>query len=89
MQENASVEKGDSEEVEFKPRRNDPNLNKFNAFLMQLWRANMDISPVISKRALLAYLAKYISKCELQSKSLQGIFNTVTDSLDGDMARVC
>ncbi|KAK3910678.1 ATP-dependent DNA helicase RRM3 [Frankliniella fusca] len=85
MQETSSMEKGDSEELEFRPRRNDPNLNKCNAFLIQLWRANMDIAPVISKRALLAYFSKYISKCEVQSKSLQEIFTTVIDMLDGDV----
>ncbi|KAK3931895.1 ATP-dependent DNA helicase [Frankliniella fusca] len=86
MQESASINKNDRNETEFKPRRNDPYLNKFNAFLIQLWRANMDIAPVISKRALLAYLAKYISKSEIQSKSLREIFGILIDSLNGDLA---
>ena len=45
----------------------------------------MDIAPVISKRALLAYLAKYISKSEIQSQSLHDVFKTVTENLDGDL----
>ncbi|KAK3933210.1 hypothetical protein KUF71_017471 [Frankliniella fusca] len=86
MQDNASIVKDDNNQFEFRPRRNDPNLNKFNDFLIQLWRANMDIAPVISKRALLAYLAKYISKSEVPSASLQSIFSTLIELFDGDMS---
>ncbi|XP_052129224.1 uncharacterized protein LOC127750778 [Frankliniella occidentalis] len=87
MQEAATLNKTDDHnEFVFRPKRNDPHLNKFNAFLIQLWRASMDISPVISRRALLAYLTKYISKCEVQSTTLKEIFTTTCDLLDSDLA---
>ncbi|KAK3920155.1 hypothetical protein KUF71_009442, partial [Frankliniella fusca] len=73
-----------SGELEFKPERNDPLLNKFNAFIIQLWRANIDIAPVISERALLAYLAKYISKCEVQPKALDEIFSKIVEGMAQD-----
>lgn len=53
-------------------------------FIIQLWRANIDIAPVISRRALISYLAKYISKCEVASEALESVFKTVIDSLDED-----
>ena len=82
MQNNPSIEKGENGNLEFKPRRNDPRLNKFNKLIIQLWRANIDIASVISKRALISYLAKYISKCEIPSQALDGIFKNVIDKLD-------
>ena len=85
MQETATIEKGDNGELEFKPRRNDPRLNKFHPFIIQLWRANMDIAPVISKRALICYLAKYISKSEVSSQALDEVFKTAIDSTDENM----
>lgn len=48
----------------FFPRRNDPYLNKFNISIMRSWRANLDISPVTSKQALIQYVAKYTAKPE-------------------------
>ncbi|KAK3923555.1 ATP-dependent DNA helicase RRM3, partial [Frankliniella fusca] len=58
--------------VEFIPKRNDPRLNKYNAYITQTWRANTDVPPVISKQALINYLAKYISKSEYRQARIQG-----------------
>lgn len=85
MQEEATIERGDNNELEFKPKRNDPRLNKFNRFIIQLWRANIDIAPVISKRALLAYLAKYISKSEVQSETFTEVFRNVVNTINEDL----
>ena len=84
MQDKSSIEKNENGNLEFKPRRNDPRLNKFNKLIIQLWRANIDIAPVISKRALISYLAKYISKCEVTSESLDIIFKNAIDKLDDE-----
>ncbi|KAJ1518827.1 hypothetical protein ONE63_011559 [Megalurothrips usitatus] len=51
-------------DVELLTARNDQYLNKFNDYIIQTWRANIDVSPVLSKRALVNYLAKYITKSE-------------------------
>jgi ATP-dependent DNA helicase PIF1 len=55
--------------LQFLPARNDALLNKMNCLITQIWRANTDFSPVVDKRALLSYIAKYASKSEKSSKS--------------------
>ena len=75
--------KVDSTEIEFIPERNDERLNKFNPFIISTWRANIDIAPVLSKKAIIEYLSKYVSKSEVQSKTLQEICSTVCGSLNG------
>lgn len=88
MQDTAAFVKDDNGHMQFKPARNDPLLNKYNEFIIQLWRANIDISPVISKKALITYLAKYIAKCEISSKGLDEILNSVLQTLnETDKAR--
>ncbi|KAK3909608.1 ATP-dependent DNA helicase pfh1 [Frankliniella fusca] len=70
-------------DVEPVTARNDSYLNKYNPYIIQTWRANIDLSPVISKRALVNYLAKYISKSETQSKDMMNIMKEllkITDS---------
>lgn len=51
---------------EFISKRNDSLVNKFNPWILQLWRANVDITPVMSKDAFLNYIAKYASKAEVK-----------------------
>lgn len=63
----SKIDRNESGILEFFPCRNDENLNKYNPIILQYWRANMDIAPVLSKEALLAYLVKYISKSEISS----------------------
>ena len=62
----------------FYPRRNDPLINKFNMSLMRVWRANMDISPVTSRQALIQYVAKYTAKAESsRSETFQSMIELV------------
>ncbi|XP_052128693.1 uncharacterized protein LOC127750623 [Frankliniella occidentalis] len=44
----------------------------------------MDIAPVISKKRLLAYLAKYISKSEVSSISLSDLMKGILDTMNDD-----
>jgi len=57
--------------VELNTRRNDEILNSYNATFILGWRANIDFRPVISKDAVIAYVAKYASKGETTSSSYQ------------------
>ncbi|KAK3923264.1 ATP-dependent DNA helicase [Frankliniella fusca] len=85
LQQDASLQKEEgTDEWEFMPACNDSHLNKYNKFIIQLWRANMDIAPVISKKALIAYLTKYIAKCEVPSKVLEDTFSEVIKKLQED-----
>lgn len=65
--------------------RNDRFLNKYNDYVIQTWRANIDVSPVLSRRALINYLAKYITKSEKQSKDLTEVLKSLMHTTDGDV----
>ena len=83
IQESAEIRLNlESEEVEFQPERNDELLNKFNPFIISTWRANIDIAPVLSKKAVIQYLTKYVSKSEVKSKTLEEICSSVCSSLN-------
>lgn len=71
-------------DAELLTARNDKLLNKYNDYVIQTWRANIDVSPVLSRRALVNYLAKYITKSEKQSKDLTEVLKTLMHTTDGD-----
>lgn len=71
-------------DVELVTARNDRYLNKYNSFIIQTWRANIDVSPVLSKRALVNYLAKYITKSETRSEDLKDILKMLMDKNEED-----
>lgn len=50
-------------------RRNDPRWNKHNPFITPLWRANMDIQPVVTLQDVVNDIAKYAAKSEVQSQT--------------------
>ncbi|KAE8740593.1 hypothetical protein FOCC_FOCC013893 [Frankliniella occidentalis] len=81
-QEEAKLKFDDSGNPEFLPKRNDERLNKYNAYMIQTWRANMDVAPVISKTALVNYLAKYISKSETRSDHLGELMKIINEAGD-------
>jgi ATP-dependent DNA helicase PIF1 len=72
---------------EFLTKRNDPYLNSYNSTWILGWRANMDFRPVLSPHAAIAYISKYVSKAETQSKTYQDILRTVVGQAN-DNARV-
>ncbi|KAJ1524609.1 hypothetical protein ONE63_011093 [Megalurothrips usitatus] len=80
MREFSEIQFKGNGEPEFVPKRNDERLNKYNPYIILLWRANMDIAPVLSKQALVNYLAKYVSKHEVKSQSMQEVFKEVCES---------
>ena len=72
---------------EFLTKRNDPYLNSYNSTWILGWRANMDFQPVLSPHAAIAYISKYVSKAETQSKTYQDILWTVAGQANNN-ARV-
>ena len=50
-------------------RRNDPNMNKYNAFILANFRTNHDIT-FLPNVAATKYVTKYITKAEKQSDIL-------------------
>ncbi|KAE8751258.1 hypothetical protein FOCC_FOCC002086 [Frankliniella occidentalis] len=70
LQEARDLVLNENNQYELVTERNDPLLNNFNPYILQTWRANIDFTPVLSKQALINYLAKYISQPEKESKQL-------------------
>jgi ATP-dependent DNA helicase PIF1 len=66
----------------FSPARNIPDMNQYSLPITMGWMANTDIQPPTSLFAVLAYVAKYVSKLEIKSKSykdLQGMILPYTN----------
>lgn len=61
----------DSGEKKFEPARNDDRVNTHNRYILQLWRANVDWQPVLSRHAVIKYIAKYAAKAERSSETYQ------------------
>ena len=61
----------DSCEKKFEPSRNDDRANTYNQYILQFWRANVDWQPVLSRHAVIKYIAKYASKVERSSEKYQ------------------
>ena len=48
----------------YRPSHNDECLNIHNPNILQTWRENVDCQQVLSRHAVLKYIAKYASKVE-------------------------
>ena len=63
----------DGEETGFRKRfsakRNDPWMNQHSTPVLLAWRANVDLQPVLDKKAAIQYISKYASKPEVLSQS--------------------
>ena len=65
-------------------KRNDSRVNRRQRLLLQSWRANCDIQPIIDYNACLEYLAKYASKAEKISDVARDAFVSVFENLKGN-----
>ncbi|KAK3932747.1 52 kDa repressor of the inhibitor of the protein kinase [Frankliniella fusca] len=66
--------------IDLETKRNHPRVNRFNKEILQLWRANIDVAPVVSRERLVTYLSKYITKAETKSKQFDALLNEVMNS---------
>lgn len=65
--------------------RNDSMLNSFNHIQLSAWRANVDMQYIVSRRKVIEYCTKYVTKSEPRSQSLKEVFTTIVRSLkDGN-----
>ncbi|XP_055328800.1 uncharacterized protein LOC129581629 [Paramacrobiotus metropolitanus] len=64
----------------YTPKRNDPRVNRHNRGILQAWRANVDVSAITDKQAVINYVAKYASKGEPRSATYAEIFRTILDA---------
>ena len=62
-----------------------PWSNSFNPIQLSAWRANVDMQFIVSRRRVIDYCTKYITKSEPRFESLKDTFNKIVRSLkDGN-----
>ena len=61
--------------------RNDGMVNSFNPVQLSAWRATVDMQYIVSRRRVIEYCTKYVTKSEPRSQSLKEVFTTIVRSL--------
>ena len=62
-------------------------LNSFNPVQLSAWRANVDMQYIVSRRRVVDYCNKYVTKSEPRSESLKDTFTKIVRSLkDGNQS---
>jgi hypothetical protein len=64
----------------YHPTRNDERLNIHNLNILQTWRENVDFQPVLSRYAVLKYIAKYASKAEGRSETYHHMLTRIAST---------
>ena len=65
--------------------RNDGMINSFNSVQLSAWRANVDMQFIVSRRRVIDYCTKYVTKSEPRSETLKDTFTRIVRSLkDGN-----
>ena len=65
--------------------RNDGMINSFNPVQLSAWRANVDMQFIVSRRRVIDYCTKYVTKSEPRSETLKDTFTRIVRSLkDGN-----
>ncbi|XP_059064420.1 uncharacterized protein LOC131856594 [Cryptomeria japonica] len=68
----------------YKPARNDSRLNVHNPMMLAIWRANVDCQAICSKKAILQYISKYVSKTEHKSESYIDILKRIVGLINSE-----
>ena len=61
--------------------RNDTLVNNYNPIQLSAWRANVDMKYLVSREKVIEYCAKYATKCEPRSQTMQHTFETIVNNL--------
>ena len=56
-------------------------VNSFNPVQLSAWHANVDMQYIVSRRKVIEYCTKYVTKSEPRSQSLKEIFTNIIRSL--------
>ena len=65
-------------EKKYEPKQNDDRVNTHNRETLMMWRDNIDWQPVLSKRVVINYIAKYDGKSEKGSETFHNILMQVS-----------
>ena len=61
--------------------RNNGMINSFNPVQLSAWHANMDMQFIVSRRRVIDYCTKYVTKSEPKSETLKDTFTRIVRSL--------
>lgn len=61
-------------------RRNDGTVNSYNPLQLSAWRANVDMQMITSRRKVVEYCSKYVTKSEPRSQTLKEVFTAIVHS---------
>ena len=61
--------------------RNDSLVNSYNPIQLSAWRGNVDMKYLVSREKVVEYCAKYATKSEPRSETMQETFKTIVNSL--------
>ena len=61
--------------------RNDGLVNSYNAVQLSAWRANVDMQYIISRKKVIEYCTKYVTKSEPRSQLLRDVYTSIVRSL--------
>ena len=60
---------------------NDGLLNTFNTVQLTGWHANVDMHYIVSRKKVIEYCIKYVTKSESRSQSLRHVYITIVRNL--------
>ena len=60
--------------------RNNGMVSSFNPVQLSAWRATVDMQYIVSRRRVIEYCTKYVTKSEPRSQSLKEVFTTIVCS---------
>ena len=72
----------DGDEPTLLTARNDGMVNSFNPVQLSAWRANVDMQYIVSRRKVIEYCTKYVTKSEPRSQSLINVFTNIVRSVN-------
>ena len=67
--------------VKFIPKHNDQQMGRYNDFVIQTRRANIDFNIVTSVELIINYIAKYVTKCEVSSIDFNSLVAKISQDL--------
>ncbi|KAK3911506.1 ATP-dependent DNA helicase RRM3 [Frankliniella fusca] len=82
LQDCSTIQRNERGHLEFFPRRNDPNINKFMDFILRTYRTNHDPTPILSYDGFVRYISKYATKGEVKSEDLLNVLKMIVFNSD-------
>lgn len=80
VEESKFVYNDKKKQYDFVPKRNHPFLNSYNRYILEHWRANIDVQPICNFKDVLYYIAKYSAKSEPKNNKFLEFLDKLTDA---------